>query len=164
LTALAGLAAGDVAPVALDHSYSPLGLVKIDADGCTGCGSCSQACPTGALDLVQGSTVTLDFDPTLCTGCARCVSVCPEKVVHVSHSTDLAKLGDGPERLYEDEAVRCRSCGSLVAPAAMLKRIAAALKEDGRPSDKTMHTITSLCINCRGAGVPLGRTGTQDSD
>jgi ferredoxin/coenzyme F420-reducing hydrogenase delta subunit len=164
LTALAGLAAGDVAPVALDHSYSPLGLVKIDADGCTGCGSCSQACPTGALDLVQGNTVTLDFDPTLCTGCAQCVSVCPEKVVHVSHSTDLAKLGDGPERLYEDEAVRCRSCGSVVAPAAMLKRIAAALKEDGRPSDKTMSTISSLCINCRGAGVPFGRTANQDSD
>jgi ferredoxin/coenzyme F420-reducing hydrogenase delta subunit len=164
LTALAGAAVGDVAPAALDHPYSPLGLVKVDADGCTGCGSCSQACPTGALELTQADTVTLTFNPAACTGCAQCASVCPEKVVHVSRSTDLARLGDGPELLYEDEMVRCRSCGSVVAPAAMLKRIETALKEDGRPSDKTMSTITSLCPDCRGAGVPLGRTATQDSD
>ncbi len=160
LTALAG----DVAPAALDHPYSPLGLVNIDADGCTGCGSCAQTCPTGALDLAQGDTVTLDYDPTLCTGCAQCVSVCPEQVVHVSRSTDLARLGNGPERLYEDEAIRCKSCGSVVAPAAMLKRIEAALSEDGRPSDKTMSTITSLCTDCRGTRVPSERISAQDTD
>ncbi len=165
LTALAGAAAGDTTAAAFDHPYSPLGLVKIDADGCTGCGSCAQACPTGALDLTQGDeTVTLDYDPTLCTGCAQCVSVCPEQVVQVSRSTDLAKLGGGPERLFEDETVRCTSCGSAVAPAAMLKRIEAALSEDGRPSNKTMSTITSLCPDCRGTGVPFRGTAAQDSD
>ena len=162
LTALA--ANGNAVPAAFDHPYSPLGLVEIDAEGCTGCGSCSQACPTGALDLAEGDTVTLTFNPTLCTGCAQCVSVCPEQVVKVSRSTDLARLGAGPERLYEDEAVRCESCGSVVAPAAMLKRIEAALAEDGRPSDKTMSTITRLCTDCRGTRVPFRGNSAQDSD
>lgn len=164
LTALAGAAAGDTTPATLDHPYSPLGLVKVDADGCTGCGSCSRICPTGALDLAQDDTVTLTYDPTRCTGCAQCVSVCPEQVVSASRGTDLARLRDGPERLYEDETVRCRSCGSAVAPAAMLKRIEAALSADGTPSDKTMSTITSLCTDCRGAGVPFRRVSTQDFD
>jgi NAD-dependent dihydropyrimidine dehydrogenase PreA subunit len=155
---------GDAAPAAFDHPYSPLGLVKVDAEGCTGCGSCAQACPTDALDLAQGDTVTLTFNPTLCTGCAQCVSVCPEQVVKVSRSTDLARLGNGPERLYEDEAVRCKSCGSVVAPAAMLKRIEAALAEDGRPSGKTMSTITRLCTDCRGTGVPFRGNSAQGSD
>ncbi len=164
LIALAIAAASDDAPAALDHPYSPLGLVSIDAAGCTGCGSCAQTCPTGALDLALGDTVTLGYDPTLCTGCSQCVSVCPEQVVHVSRSTDLARLGNGPERLFEDETVRCTSCGSAVAPTAMLKRIEAALSEDGRPSDKTMSTITRLCLDCRGTSVPFRGASAQDSD
>jgi len=165
LIALAAAAANDDAPAALDHPYSPLGLVKIDSDGCTGCGSCAQTCPTGALDLAQGNTVTLKYDSTLCTGCAQCVSVCPERVVHVSRTTDLARLGNGPEGLYEDETVRCRSCGSPVAPVAMLKRIEAALSRDGeRPNDATMRTITSLCPACRGSGIPLASNSGQDAD
>ncbi|RLC59164.1 MAG: hypothetical protein DRI30_01220 [Chloroflexi bacterium] len=163
-SALTALAANDEAIPALDHPFSPLGLVKIDADGCTGCGSCAQACPTDALDLAEGDTVTLTFNPALCIGCAQCVSVCPEKVVEVSRDTDLARLRDGPERLYEDEAIRCQSCDSVVASAAMLKRIEAALTEDGRPSDKTMKTITRLCTDCRGTAVPFGRAPAPDSD
>jgi len=108
--------------------------------------------------------VTLTFNPALCTGCAQCVSVCPEKVVSASRATDLARLRDGPERLFEDETVRCQSCGGPVAPAAMLKRIEAALSEDGGPMDKTMATITRLCSDCRGTGVPFGRGSAQGSD
>jgi len=164
-SALTALAAADAAaPAAIEHPFSPLGLVKVDSDGCTGCGSCAQVCPTDALDLTQEDTVTLTFNPALCTGCAQCVSVCPEKVVSASRATDLARLRDGPERLFEDETVRCQSCGGPVAPAAMLKRIEAALSEDGGPMDKTMATITRLCSDCRGTGVPFGRGSAQGSD
>lgn len=165
LAALAASAPDDVVPAIVDHAFSPLGLVSVDADGCTGCGSCAQTCPTGALDLTLGDTVALAYDPTLCTGCAQCVSVCPEQVVSASRSTDIARLRGGPERLYEDETVRCRSCGKPVAPVAMLKRIETALSDgDEPPSEATMRTITSLCLACRGTGIPLSRKPAPDAD
>ncbi|HEY5639777.1 MAG TPA: 4Fe-4S binding protein [Dehalococcoidia bacterium] len=164
LTALAESAQDGDAPAAIDHAYSPLGLVSIDASGCTGCGSCGQTCPTGALNLTMGDTVSLTYDPALCTGCAQCVSICPEKVVSVSSSTDISGLLAGPQLLYEDETVRCRSCGNPVAPAGMLKHIEDALSEDGaRPGDKAMSAITSLCLACRSGGIPLAGDSKRDA-
>ncbi|MCR5394472.1 MAG: 4Fe-4S binding protein [Bacteroidales bacterium] len=42
-------------------------------DSCTGCGTCADLCPAGAipLDHLQGN------DNALCIGCMKCVSVCP---------------------------------------------------------------------------------------
>ncbi len=164
LTALAMEAErGDVLPI-VDHASSPLGVVTIDANNCTGCGSCGQTCPTGALNLTVGDTVALTYDPTLCTGCAQCVSICPEKVVSVSSSTNIAGLLAGLQLLYEDETVRCRSCGNPVAPAGMLKHIEDALSADGdRPGDKAMSAITSLCLACRSSGIPLAGDSRRDA-
>lgn len=48
-------------------------ILDIDAGTCTGCGSCVDVCPFGALRLVD-NVVEVDGR---CTGCAACVSVCP---------------------------------------------------------------------------------------
>ena len=49
---------------------SPL---KIDKDKCIGCGGCIDACPFGALSLVDNMVVVNDK----CTGCGACLLACP---------------------------------------------------------------------------------------
>jgi ferredoxin len=54
---------------------APSGYVAhTDADLCTGCGSCADACPFGALS-VEGDESVLDWEK--CMGCGVCVEKCP---------------------------------------------------------------------------------------
>ena len=53
----------------------------VDADGCTGCGTCVVHCPSGAIGVVSGKAL---IDPKACIGCADCIVVCPEHTVNVN--------------------------------------------------------------------------------
>jgi Fe-S-cluster-containing hydrogenase component 2 len=57
-------------------------MMYVDIEKCTGCGTCTQACPVAAISLVGG---TAQVDQEKCTdhvlslskGCQVCVEVCP---------------------------------------------------------------------------------------
>ena len=58
------------------------GVCKVvDADGCTHCTNCEQACPFKAIrvDIHDGPII----DESRCKGCGRCESVCRAKVLKV---------------------------------------------------------------------------------
>jgi NAD-dependent dihydropyrimidine dehydrogenase PreA subunit len=48
--------------------------IRINEAQCTGCGSCEETCPTGAMSLTLG-VATIDY--ALCTGCQACIDACP---------------------------------------------------------------------------------------
>ena len=48
-------------------------LLEIDKDKCIGCGGCIDACPFGALSLVDNLAVVDDK----CTACGACLLTCP---------------------------------------------------------------------------------------
>lgn len=50
-----------------------MALLEINRDECIGCGACVDACPFGALKLVD-NIATVDDQ---CTACGACVDVCP---------------------------------------------------------------------------------------
>jgi ferredoxin len=55
-------------------------IVRVtDADACTLCGSCVDACVRGAISL--GATVAVDA--RLCTGCGACIDACPCDVLEL---------------------------------------------------------------------------------
>ena len=60
---------------------------KVDAEKCSGCGSCADVCPTEAITL-KDDVAVVDVDE--CTDCASCVDECPEEAIEVE---DQRRLG-----------------------------------------------------------------------
>jgi MinD superfamily P-loop ATPase len=53
-------------------------LVWIDEERCTGCGTCVEICPVGAIALMRDRA---HLDEELCTGCHACVDACPQEAI-----------------------------------------------------------------------------------
>jgi ferredoxin len=148
MQALALLAEADGVPV--DLPGSPLGIVDIRPDVCTGCTMCAERCPSGALAAHHDDdTLSITFDPSRCTACGQCLRGCPEAdrgAIRVAPAVDFSRLRAGRSELFHDDQVRCTSCRAPVAPAAMLARIAELLEGD-RP---VLDAIGRTCLDCRG--------------
>jgi len=67
-----------------------LALLKIDRDKCVGCGACVDACPFGALSMVDD---TIEVSEA-CTACGACLLSCP------MHALSLVK-GREPEAVKD---------------------------------------------------------------
>ena len=50
----------------------------VDAATCTGCGICVDACPTSAIEMVDGLA---KVDPAKCDGDKACVDACPVQAI-----------------------------------------------------------------------------------
>ncbi len=51
----------------------------IDEERCTGCGDCVEACPEGAVALVDGKASIID--PDACDYCTACEALCPQEAI-----------------------------------------------------------------------------------
>ena len=52
--------------------------VTVNADECTACGACIDACPAGVLELGDTCTVA---NPDDCVECGACVDECPVEAI-----------------------------------------------------------------------------------
>jgi Fe-S-cluster-containing hydrogenase component 2 len=53
-------------------------MIYVDEERCTGCGLCVEACPTGAMRLVDD---VAQVEQSLCRECQVCLSACPNGAV-----------------------------------------------------------------------------------
>ena len=51
----------------------------VNREMCTGCGTCVEACPVGAIALDDRNVAGIDEDE--CIRCGKCHDVCPEEAV-----------------------------------------------------------------------------------
>lgn len=88
------------------------GLVVVDPEKCTGCMSCVDACPSGAIYLNEELSIAQK-----CTGCAhlvdagweepRCVDVCPTAALRFMEESEAEQLIASAEQLHPaDEGPR----------------------------------------------------------
>ncbi|MFX0074049.1 MAG: FAD-binding protein [Candidatus Hermodarchaeota archaeon] len=59
----------------------------VDEEQCTGCGSCIDSCPFGALELVDNKAKVLQN----CTLCGACIEVCPVEAISLERDTSKGK-------------------------------------------------------------------------
>lgn len=72
---------------ASDTGEKAPGLVLV-ASGCTACGVCVKACPTGALSLIGDGIRTLQHDRSVCEGHEQCIELCPESALTAAGHPD----------------------------------------------------------------------------
>lgn len=69
-------------------------MLTIDRTLCTGCGTCVDACLTGAISIDKSEGVA-EIDPALCDECMLCVDVCSNEAIQRSESPELIPAEDG---------------------------------------------------------------------
>lgn len=82
--------------------------IMVHTTRCTGCGTCTDTCPSGAVARTgQG----ISYDRTACTGCGNCVPACPAGARELTGSD---RSTDELIRLIERDAVFYRASGGGV--------------------------------------------------
>lgn len=120
-----------------DLSVAHFYLAEVDPGRCSLCGACSKACPTGALRVAEDpeeSAVSLMFSAGGCVGCGSCSTACPEGALRVLGRFDpRAHSSDAPMLLVRVEVARCRSCGAVLGPVALLRATERRMRSAGVP-------------------------------
>lgn len=87
----------------------------LSASGCTACGVCVRACPTGALELVSAGGVTvLQHTADRCRAHRSCVDLCPQRALTAeAELTTLDVVSRGTVEVARVETSICRRCGAV---------------------------------------------------
>jgi heterodisulfide reductase subunit A len=66
----------------------------VDELMCRGCGTCVEACPYGAIALVEreGNRTVANVQAALCKGCGSCAVACPTGAASIFHYDDQEVL------------------------------------------------------------------------
>ncbi len=71
----------------------------IDHELCTACGQCVEACPTGALQMIEGQPELAE--PEACAYCADCEDLCPNGAIGLPYEIEYETEESSGERDVE---------------------------------------------------------------
>ena len=134
---------------------------QVDADRCTGCGACVEACSHGALTL-RGGIASLDAQ--LCRGCGVCVDACPVGAIALGAPVPQVRPAalQFPVLRRSEYPVLAVSRPRGVAPRAssLLVRISGALVPSALGLVAALGETWLNRVIDRGAGIVTGSAPT----
>ncbi|MDO5049551.1 MAG: 4Fe-4S dicluster domain-containing protein [Actinomycetaceae bacterium] len=106
-----------VAPERADKFAPAPEAAALQANGCTACGVCVAACPTGSLTLTtttaSGHDVTvLEHNRTTCVGAGECIRLCPESALSLSNPLSWTEVAQGEVALTSLHTAKCKRCNA----------------------------------------------------
>lgn len=88
-----GCASRAAVPMARGFIQAEAILAQVDPTICTGCGTCVENCPYGAIRMTEEGTA--EVLAAACKGCGCCGATCPEKAITMMNYTDEQLLAQG---------------------------------------------------------------------
>jgi pyruvate formate lyase activating enzyme len=115
--------------------------IFFDSEKCSGCGTCVQVCPEGAIELCEGRSRT---NRDICQGNGKCAEVCPNEARNLMGRYVTA--GEVFERVAADDIFYQRSGGGVTLsggePLAQPQFAISLLK---LCKDAAIHTVLDTC-------------------
>jgi heterodisulfide reductase subunit A len=88
-----GCASRAAIPMARGFIQAEAILAQVDPMICTGCGTCVENCPYGAIRMTEEGLA--EVLAAACKGCGCCGATCPEKAIMMNNYTDEQLLAQG---------------------------------------------------------------------
>ncbi len=88
-----GCASRAAIPMARGFIQAEAILAQVDPTLCSGCGTCVENCPYGAIRITEEGTA--EVLAAACKGCGCCGATCPEKAITMNNYTDEQLLAQG---------------------------------------------------------------------
>lgn len=88
-----GVASRAGIPMARGYIQAEAILAQVDPQICTGCGTCVDICPYGAIRKTEEGIA--EVLAAACKGCGCCGAACPEKAISMMNYTDEQLLAQG---------------------------------------------------------------------
>ncbi|MCK9565365.1 MAG: 4Fe-4S dicluster domain-containing protein [Methanothrix sp.] len=125
-------------------------MIKVDADLCLGCLSCSNVCPSQNIVRTETEEMRIIHWKKCKEECDLCVEFCP------GHALTLVPFDESaPESEVSFELVACKICKSCYATEPMLRRIESSLPANMQKDSEGLNGSGSVLY----AGAILRRRG-----
>jgi ferredoxin len=140
----------DAVPLA---AGAPFGALDYNAEACTLCLACVNACPTTALSDNPDKPM-LRFTESLCVQCGLCAATCPEDaILGLKPQIDFAAW-DAPKRiLKEEEPFHCVVCAKPFGTKSAIESVIRKLSDkhwmfSGAAGQERLRVLM-MCEDCR---------------
>ncbi|MBN2563286.1 MAG: 4Fe-4S binding protein [Phycisphaerae bacterium] len=110
----------------------------VDQERCTGCATCVEECPTGAIALEAGDVAAID-DQT-CIRCGTCHETCPEEAVRHDGERLLQKVAANLE--WTEQLLKHYKTPS--AQAAFIGRITKYFTLQRKVAEQTIERLKAI--------------------
>jgi len=154
----------ELAGMALDHLWqhsqqrperfsilpgAPYGGIRIDADKCTLCMSCTSVCPAKALSAGEDIPRVLLHEAN-CVQCGICSNSCPEQAITLEarYLADPEKRRQ-PQVLHEEPPFCCVACGKPFATRRVIDNILDKLSGHAMFQTERARQRLKMCEDCR---------------